>query len=74
MHVCRHHSARRAADRRLVTISFPKALYGHIKSVADEHHNGDYTRALLHILADAGLKDAKKFLRENKTWIYSRKK
>ena len=69
-----HQSSRRSADRRPVTINFPQPLYRHIKSVADDQHNGDYTRALLNILANAGLKEAKKFLQENKTWIYSRKK
>jgi hypothetical protein len=64
---------RRSKDRVVKSLSFPNDLAKRIQSVADENYGGDFTRATLEILATR-YPEAKKFLRENQTFKFSRKK
>jgi hypothetical protein len=64
---------RRSKDRVVKSLSFPNELVERIQSVADENYGGDFTRATLEILATR-YPEAKKFLRENQTFKFSRKK
>jgi hypothetical protein len=48
-------------------------LVERIQGVADAQYGGDFTRATLEILATR-YPEAKKFLRENQTFKFSRKK
>ena len=64
---------RRSKDRVVKSLSFPNDLAERIQSVADKNYGGDFTRATLEILATR-YPEAKKFLRENQTFKFSRKK
>ena len=64
---------RRSKDRVVKSLSLPNDLAKRIQSVADENYGGDFTRATLEILATR-YPEAKKFLRENQTFKFSRKK
>ena len=65
--------SRRSKDRVVKSLSFPNDLAERIQSVADKNYGGDFTRATLEILATR-YPEAKKFLRENQTFKFSRKK
>jgi len=64
---------RRSRDRIVKSLSLPNDLVERIQAEADKHYGGDFTRATLEILATR-YPEAKKFLRENQTFKFSRKK
>lgn len=64
---------RRSKDRVVKSLSLPESLVQRVQTEADKHYGGDFTRATLEILATR-YPEAKKFLRENQTFKFSRKK
>lgn len=64
---------RRSKDRVVKSLSLPTDLVERVQAEADKHYAGDFTRATLEILATR-YPEAKKFLRENETFKFSRKK
>jgi hypothetical protein len=64
---------RRSKDRVVKSLSLPASLVERVQAEADKHYGGDFTRATLEILATRYV-EAKKFLRENETFKFSRKK
>lgn len=64
---------RRSKDRVVKSLSLPESLVARVQAEADKHYGGDFTRATLEILATR-YPEAKKFLRENQTFKFSRKK
>ena len=64
---------RRSKDRVVKSLSLPADLVARVQEVADKQYGGDFTRATLEILATR-YPEAKKFLRENQTFKFSRKK
>ena len=65
--------SRRSKDRVVKSLSLPANLVERVQAEADKHYGGDFTRATLEILATRYV-EAKKFLRENETFKFSRKK
>lgn len=64
---------RRSKNRVVKSLSLPTSLVERVQDEADKHYGGDFTRATLEILATR-YPEAKKFLRENETFKFSRKK
>jgi hypothetical protein len=64
---------RRSKDRIVKSLSLPTELVERIQAEADKSYGGDFTRATLELLA-LRYPEAKKFLRENETFKFSRKK
>jgi hypothetical protein len=62
----------RAADRIRKTLSLPDKLATRIQEEADAKYNGDFTRAVLEMLATK-YPQAREFLRTNETYKFANK-
>lgn len=62
----------RAADRIRKTLSLPDVLATKIQSEADDKFGGDFTRAVLELLATK-YPQAREFLRTNTTYKFANK-